>query len=136
MRSVKLTVIVIALLLTPLGGMAQAKPADDLLAKYREQGARNVSVKEGEAMWNRRFKDPDSGEERACSTCHNNDLHTTGRHAKTGKPIEPMASSANPKRLTDSKFIEKWFSRNCRWTLGRECTPSEKASFLLFIQSQ
>ena len=136
MRLATLTLIVIVLLFTPLWGMAAAKPVDDLLTKYREQGARTVSAKEGETLWGRRFKDPESGEERACSTCHDNDLHATGRHAKTGKPIDPMASLANPKRLTDSKFIEKWFSRNCRWTLGRECTPGEKSSFLLFIQSQ
>ena len=135
-RSAKVTVIILALLFTSLGGMAQAKPADDLLTKYREQGAGNVNAKAGETLWGRRFKDPENGEERACTTCHTNDLHATGRHAKTGKPIAPMAASANPKRLTDPKFIEKWFSRNCRWTLGRECTPGEKGSFLLFIQSQ
>ena len=136
MRSAKVTVIVFALLITSLGGTVEAKPAEDLLTKYREQGAANMNAKEGEALWGKRFKDPESGEERACTTCHTNDLQATGRHAKTGKPIAPMASSVNAKRLSDPKFIEKWFSRNCKWTLGRECTPGEKASFLLFIQSQ
>ena len=135
-RSAKVTVIVFALLITSLGGTVEAKPAEDLLTKYREQGAANMNAKEGAALWGKRFKDPESGEERACTTCHTNDLQATGRHAKTGKPIAPMASSVNAKRLSDPKFVEKWFSRNCKWTLGRECTPGEKASFLLFIQSQ
>ncbi len=136
MRSSKVTALAIALLFTASGGITEAKSVDDLLTKYREQGASNMNAREGETLWGRRFKDPESGEERACTTCHTNDLQTSGRHAKTGKTIAPMASSVNPKRLTDSKFIEKWFGRNCKWTLGRECTPGEKANFLLFIQSQ
>jgi hypothetical protein len=26
--------------------------------------------------------------------------------------------------------------RNCRWTLGRECTPAEKDDFISFIQTR
>ncbi|MEA3244387.1 MAG: DUF1924 domain-containing protein, partial [Pseudomonadota bacterium] len=33
----------------------------------------------------------------------------------------------------DGKKIEKWFKRNCKWTLGRECTAQEKADFLAYI---
>jgi hypothetical protein len=47
-----------------------------------------------------------------------------------------MALSVNPARLTDAKTVEKWFRRNCRWTLGRECTPQEKGDFIQFITSQ
>ena len=32
--------------------------------------------------------------------------------------------------------MEKWFRRNCHWTLGRACMPEEKADFLAFIQSR
>src|SRR3990170_6788140 len=51
MRSAKVTVIVIALLFPSLVGMVEAKPAEDLLIKYREQGAANMNAKEGEALW-------------------------------------------------------------------------------------
>jgi hypothetical protein len=57
-----------------------------------------------------------------------------GKHAKTGKAIEPMAPSVNPKRLSDEKQIRKWFSRNCKWTLGRECTAQEQGDVLLYLQ--
>ena len=80
--------------------------------------------------------DAKSGEKRRCSLCHSEDLRRTGKHAVTGKVIEPLAPSANPKRLTDPEHIEKWFTRNCKWTLGRECTPQEKGDFLLMIRSK
>ena len=47
-----------------------------------------------------------------------------------------MAPSVNPKRLTDRSKIEKWFKRNCKWTLGRECTPQEKGDILTFLLAQ
>jgi hypothetical protein len=47
-----------------------------------------------------------------------------------------MAPSVNPKRLTNQAKIEKWLLRNCRWTLGRECTAEEKANFISFIKTQ
>jgi len=55
---------------------------------------------------------------------------------RTAKRIEPMAPSVNPERLTDPAKIEKWFGRNCEWTIGRDCTTQEKADFLAFIQSK
>jgi len=42
-----------------------------------------------------------------------------------------MSPSVNPDRLTDSKKVNKWFKRNCKWTLGRECTAQEKSNFFL-----
>ncbi|HLG22896.1 MAG TPA: DUF1924 domain-containing protein, partial [Candidatus Manganitrophaceae bacterium] len=80
--------------------------------------------------------DRESGEARSCASCHTADLRSAGKHAKTGKPIDPLAPSANPKRLADGDFIEKWFKRNCKWTLGRECGPAEKGSVLLFLRSR
>lgn len=46
-----------------------------------------------------------------------------------------MAPSANPERLTDVRKIEKWFKRNCKWTLGRECSAQEKTDLLLYINN-
>jgi hypothetical protein len=47
-----------------------------------------------------------------------------------------MAKSVNPQRLTDPGKAEKWFGRNCRWTLGRDCTPQEKGDFVALIRSR
>jgi len=59
----------------------------------------------------------------SCSpACRTADLTQPGRHVKTGRPIEPMAPSVNPKRPRDPEKVEKWLLRNCRWTLGHECT--------------
>ncbi len=132
-------IVVITLLMffcAPLPKVVHAAAADDLLAKYQELGAGKFSIKDGEAMWKRSFKDPEQGQERSCTTCHHSDLRLLGKHAQTGKPIEPMALSVNSKRLTDPKFIEKWFLRNCKWTVGRECTPQEKGNFLMYLKNQ
>jgi hypothetical protein len=90
----------------------------------------------GRNAWTAEHAQADGSPARSCATCHGGDLTRTGKHAKTGKTIEPLAPSVNPKRLTDPKHVEKWLYRNCRWTLGRECTAAEKADFLAYIRSQ
>lgn len=90
----------------------------------------------GARAWAEEHKPADGSAPRSCSTCHTTDLTKTGKHATTGKAIEPMAVSVNPKRLTDQAKVEKWLGRNCRWTLGRDCTPEEKGNFVAFIKSK
>ena len=115
---------------------AHGDTVSDLLKQYESQGASRFAAASAESMWTRNFHDAKTGEQRRCSTCHTEDLKRNGKHAVTGKPIEPLAPSANPKRLTDAEHIEKWFSRNCKWTLGRECTPQEKGDFLVMIKAK
>ena len=115
---------------------ARADVVADLLKQYEKQGASSFAAANAESMWTRTFSDAKSGEKRRCSTCHHEDLRRSGKHAVTGKVIDPLAPSANPKRLTDPEHIEKWFSRNCKWTLGRECTPQEKGDFLVMIRAK
>ena len=125
--------VVVAALASP---PALADVVASLLKQYQDQGASAFTAAKGESMWTRAYADAKSGEQRRCSTCHHEDLRRTGKHAVTGKVIEPLAPSANPKRLTDAEHIEKWFSRNCKWTLGRECTPQEKGDFLVMIRAK
>ncbi len=114
-----------------------AAPVDDLLKQYMGLGASNFSAAAGEQLFFERvFVDARSGDQRRCSLCHTTDLKRTGKHATTGKAIEPLAPSVNPKRLTDAREIEKWLARNCKWTLGRECTPQEKGDVLTMIRSR
>ena len=115
---------------------ARADVVADLLKQYERLGASSFAAANAESMWTRTFADAKTGEKRRCSTCHHEDLRRSGKHAVTGKVIEPLAPSANPKRLTDPEHIEKWFSRNCKWTLGRECTPQEKGDFLVMLRAK
>ncbi|MEJ2435079.1 MAG: DUF1924 domain-containing protein [Pseudolabrys sp.] len=105
-----------------------------LLEGYRAAGAGPFDAAAGRALWTQRHPGRDG--ERSCSTCHTANLRQAGRHARTGKAIQPMAPSVNVKRLTDAAKIEKWFTRNCKWTLGRACTAQEKGDILTFIKSQ
>jgi hypothetical protein len=113
-----------------------ANTVDQRLQEYTTQGGKNYSADAGKNMWSREFKSAEDGKLRACTTCHSGDLRTTGKHAVTGKVIQPMSPAVNKERLTDAEKIEKWFGRNCKWTYGRECTAQEKGDFLKFIQSQ
>ena len=115
---------------------AAADPVDDLLKDFSAQGAGNFSAQAGERFWDHPVTDPKSGEVRRCSLCHSTDLRRSGKHATTGKVIEPMAPSVNAKRLSNRADIEKWLLRNCKWTLGRECTPQEKGDVLVMIRGR
>ena len=115
---------------------ASANVVDELLQQYKSQGAGEFTVAAGEQLWQRTSNDAKTGEARRCNLCHSNDLKRTGKHHVTGKAIEPLAPSVNPQRLTDKAHIEKWLLRNCKWTLGRECTPQEKGDALVMIRSR
>ena len=120
-----------------LNAMANASVVDDMLDKYRSEGASSFSAERGKQRWFEEHPDPKKpGKTRNCTSCHTRNFAGKGRHVRTGKEIEPIAPSANSKRLTDPKFIEKWFKRNCKWVLGRPCTPQEKGDFLMFLRNQ
>jgi hypothetical protein len=84
----------------------------------------------GRALWYREVPAPDGGAPRSCAACHGPTPQSAGEHVTTGEPIEPMTA---PGRFTDPAKVEKWFGRNCRWTLGRECTPEEKANVTAWL---
>ena len=115
----------------------QANEVDNRLKAYEAQGASNFSSSRGEKMWHTDFPDPKNpGKQRNCGTCHTDNLKSKGKHARTGKVIDPLAPSVNSERFTDSKFIEKWFKRNCKWVLGRECSAQEKGDFLAYLRDK
>jgi len=118
-----------------IAGAVQADSVGDLLAHFRGQGAGPFDAGSGQALWGRSFPSVE-GPSRSCASCHSSDPTRRGRHAVTGKAIEPIAPSAYAKRLTDHRQIEKWLNRNCKWTLGRECTPQEKGDILSFLRDQ
>jgi mono/diheme cytochrome c family protein len=75
------------------------------------------------------------GNDWSCATCHTQNPADPGKHAKTDKPIEPMAPSANAERFTDLKKVDKWFKRNCGDVLDRECTSLEKGDVLTYLMA-
>jgi hypothetical protein len=116
------------LLFASIHAMA-ATPAE-LLAGYVAQAGQSASAAKGEAF----FK-ASHGQEWQCTSCHGKSPMTGGRHASTDKAIEPLAPAANAKRFTDSAKVEKWFRRNCKDVLARECSAAEKADVLAWLIS-
>lgn len=115
--------------------MAHGSPASDkLLQELREQGAGPFTAQAGQVIWTTAY-DSANGQPRACTDCHGTNLRQAGEHLRTGKTIDPMDPMVNPERLTDYKKINKWLLRNCKWTLGRECSPQEQGDLLTFIRN-
>jgi len=108
-------------------------PADFI--KTFEAGARQgsasfagFSAQRGEAFFNNIH-----GQEWSCASCHTKDPTAAGKHAKTDKPIKPLAPAANAERFTSTAKVEKWFKRNCNDVVGRACTAQEKGDVLAYL---
>ena len=109
---------------------AMAATPAELLAGYTAQAGQPANAAKGEAF----FK-ASHGQEWQCTSCHGKSPTVGGRHASTDKAIEPLAPAANAKRFTDSAKVEKWFRRNCKDVLARECSAAEKADVLAWLIS-
>ena len=89
----------------------------------------------GNADKGKAFFSAKHGGEWSCTSCHNAPPTTDGKHATTGKPIAPLAPGFNPKAFTDTAKVDKWFRRNCKDVLSRECTAPEKADVMAYLLS-
>jgi len=128
--------IMASLIISPISfSMADSQTVEKLVQAYATEGVITADAAQGKRLWNKTFKAKGNPVERSCASCHTKDLSAPGKHVKTHKVIKPMAPSANPERLTDVRKIEKWFKRNCKWTLGRECSAQEKTDLLLYINN-
>ena len=132
----------VALALLAQGSPALADPARDAIiaalgdqARQADAAFAGFSAERGAAFYGARHatKDPNVS---ACASCHGADPTAAGQNVQTGKAIEPMAVSANPKRFTSPDETEKWFRRNCKDVLGRACTPVEKGDFITFLMGK
>jgi cytochrome c peroxidase len=103
---------------------AQAETVRDFAGRY-ESAARagNASFSPSAARGAEFFR-AKHGQEWSCASCHTSNPAAAGQHATTAKPIAPLAPAANPERFTSADKVEKWFKRNCKDVLGRECTPA------------
>ena len=121
--------VLVVTLFVAAGAIADPSSIEQL-STYRQQGIEQVDAERGRQLWYA------SVNQRSCTSCHGEKPTNVGKHVKTGKSIESMAPSINPARYESAKKIEKWFLRNCKWTLGRECSLQEKADILTWLASQ
>lgn len=125
----------------PLVALAADARRDAILADYAGKartaapGFTAFSAQRGESLFRTTWSggDPRTA---SCTACHTADPRRPGQNAKTGRPIDPVAVSANPRRFTDPATVEKQFTRDCRNVLGRECTPLEKGDYITFMAGQ
>jgi len=130
------TVMSILFCMAALPVHASEAVIEQMQAIYRADGAGEFSAVCGKSMWTQTHTQQQSGKPVSCSICHTDNLKQAGFHIRTGKRIEPMAASVNTERFNDPGKIRKWFLRNCKWTLGRECTAQEKGDILAYFLSE
>lgn len=127
---------VITILSTLCATTALAATPAVLLDGYRSEAARQAagfqpSAQRGAAFFRQQFGN--SAKMPSCASCHSDDPARAGRHVVTDKQIKPLAPAVNVERFTDPAKVEKWFGRNCKEVVGRECSPAEKADFIAFV---
>jgi len=120
-----------AVLVLPLQAAwaADTSPAQQL-ERWSAQAESPAQAERGRAFFTSRH-----GGEWSCASCHGNPPVKEGKHASTGKAIDPMAPAFNPRAFTDTAKVDKWFRRNCKDVLRRECSASEKAGVLAWLLS-
>jgi hypothetical protein len=125
--------ILLALAIVPASGALAA--GNPILEEINKQaGGVAFSAERGQKLFSGRFAGgkPDTP---SCTSCHGSSPQNMGK-TRAGKEIAPMALSKTRDRYTDPKKVSKWFRRNCKSVLGRECTPLEKGDFLTFMMNQ
>ena len=122
--------LAVLLALSSAGPLAHAGDtnAQAQLQRWTAEAGGAPNAERGRAFFTSRH-----GGEWSCASCHGNPPSTPARHASTGKTIAPLAPAFNPERFTDSAKADKWFRRNCKDVLSRECTATEKADMLAWL---
>jgi Domain of unknown function (DUF1924) len=121
---------VAASLLLAMPAEADTTP-DALLQRWTVAAGAPASAERGRVFFTSRH-----GGEWSCASCHNAPPTTEGKHATTSKPIAPMAPAFNAKAFTDEAKVDKWFRRNCKDVVSRECSAAEKADVLAYLVAQ
>ena len=108
---------------------ADTTPAPQL-SHWTAQAGAPAKADRGQVLFNQRH-----GGEWSCASCHGTPPTAQGKHASTGKAIAPLAPAFNAKAFTDTAKVDKWFKRNCKDVLSRECSAQEKADVLAYLTS-
>jgi len=112
---------------------ALAETPNEMLASIQKEASGTPGFQGFSAAHGESFFKTTHGGEWSCSSCHTDNPAAPGKHAKTGKVIDPLAPSANAERFTSPKKMEKWFKRNCNDVLNRVCMPQEKGDVLTYL---
>lgn len=124
-------IVVAALMLTTLAtSHAADTTAQTQAAHWQALAGAPADAERGRIFFNSRH-----GGEWSCASCHGTPPTAPGEHASTGKRIPTLAPAFNPKAFTDTARTDKWFRRNCKDVLGRECSALEKADVLTYLNS-
>lgn len=132
LNKIYVSVLFSSLIATTLPAMAQT-PVEILAEITHEARTGNPAFKEFSASQGEIFFKEKHGGEWACVSCHTDKPATPGKHAKTGKLIQPLAPAANPERFTNPAKVAKWFKRNCNDVMGRVCTAQEKGDVMSYL---
>ena len=126
-----------ALLLSAVIAMpAWAEQPQDFLARFAAQAKTDNAAFSGfDASHGEQFFKSRHDGDWSCSSCHTDNPAEPGKHSVTKKDIKPLAPSTNPERFTNAEKVEKWFKRNCKDVLKRECTAQEKGDVLTYLLS-
>lgn len=113
---------------------AAALAADTTPAQQLERFAAEAG-RPGDAARGRAFFNGTQGGDWSCASCHGNPPLAAGKHASTGKVVDPLAPAANPRAFTDQARVDKWLRRNCKDVAGRACSAAEKADVIAWLTS-
>jgi hypothetical protein len=117
-----------------LAALPHARAADTTSARQLERFSADAG-QPAQADRGRVFFTTRHGGEWSCASCHGQPPTGAGKHASTGKLIDPLAPAFNPRAFTDTARVDKWFRRNCKDVLQRECSAGEKADVLAWLTS-
>jgi len=126
--------LVMALVLTFSASLALADSPANLLDTYKTQ-AKVTGGAAGDVARGQSFFNSTHGNEWKCASCHGALPTGKGEHAITHKVIEPLAPAFNAQRFSDLAKADKWFRRNCKDVLARECSAAEKADVLAWLMT-
>ena len=99
-------------------------------ARRERPGFTGFSASEGKKLY--LSEHVQDGQKVSCATCHTASPRAPGR-SPAGKLVDPLSPAVNPARFSDPAETEKWFKRNCKQVLGRECTAEEKGNFTTYV---
>ncbi|MFT3856465.1 MAG: DUF1924 domain-containing protein [Aquabacterium sp.] len=123
-------IMAMSLALSATASHAADTSAAQQLARWRAAAEAAPQAERGRLFFANRH-----GGEWSCASCHGMPPTAAGKHATTGRAIDPMAPAFNPQAFTSTAKVDKWFKRNCKDVVGRECTAQEKADVLAYLIS-
>jgi mono/diheme cytochrome c family protein len=121
--------------LMALAASARGETAVDFLGRFEAEARAQAAGFAASPARGANFFKLVHGSDWSCASCHSDNPAAVGKHAKTGKPIEPLAPTANAERFVRADKVDKWFKRNCNDVLGRACSPAEKADVVAWLIS-